>query len=196
MLMKILCRKSCPILFSIAILAPCAMAGEILLQVGDIEIEDGDTLIVSASDDERLKIQLTGIDAPEDRDNPKLAVDLKRTGLERERLLELGQAATQELNSIITSLAPLTLHFDPADRDRYGRIPGVLIDAKGNSVAENMVRNGYAIATGKKEPSNQPHSLTDLQQEAVNAGTGLWGNYPEASRRWAGIPAVTAPTPQ
>jgi endonuclease YncB( thermonuclease family) len=187
MLMKILCRKSCPILFSIAILAPCAMAGEILLQVGDIEIEDGDTLIVSASDDERLKIQLTGIDAPEDRDNPKLAVDLKRTGLERERLLELGQAATQELNSIITSLAPLTLHFDPADRDRYGRIPGVLIDAKGNSVAERMVANGYAIALKKGVPGELSQHFAQLQQEALDTGSGLWGLYPQASRRWAGL---------
>ena len=50
-------------------------------------VEDGDTLVVVAENQD-VRIQLLGIDAPEDVPNPKLQKDLERTKLAEEVLIE------------------------------------------------------------------------------------------------------------
>ena len=70
---------------------------ETLAVSGDaIQVEDGDTLLITFPDGVR-RVQLSGIDAPEDKENPKFAVDLKRTALAKDTLLELGATATGHL---------------------------------------------------------------------------------------------------
>ncbi len=162
------------------------MAEQLRLQASDIRVEDGDTLLVEHQG-QSYKIQLAGIDAPEDRENPKLTVDLKRTSLKRQQLLQLGAAASEHLRELIANNAPFTLYFDPLERDRYGRIPGDLIDQNDRSLAEMMVQQGYAIALLKGSRAKISTTLPKLQQQAINKQSGLWGEFPNLSRRWAGI---------
>ncbi len=161
-------------------------AAEKALTAEDIQVEDGDTLIVSL-DDRPLRVQLLGIDAPEDQDNPKFRVDLKRTGLDSETLLHLGQVASEQLRFLIHNNGPFRLYFDPERRDRYGRIPGDLVDASGESLAALMLDNGYAIALGSGLDEAMYRRLRLVQLQAFKEGRGLWGLYPDASHRWAGM---------
>ena len=163
-----------------------AQAEERLLQRDAIEVEDGDTLVIDF-DGTPVRVQLIGIDAPEDRDNPKFRVDLKRTGLNPERLRRLGRVATEQLRFLVDSRAPLTLQFDRQLKDRYGRMPADLVDAEGNSLAAMMIANGYAMPVTRNMPASVIHLLGALAREARTHDKGLWGLYPEDSRRWAGV---------
>jgi micrococcal nuclease len=172
------------LLLTLLLSSPLFAAERITLE-STIEVEDGDTLIIDI-DGQRTRIQLAGIDAPEDRDNPKFRVDLRRTRLEPEQLLPLGRVATEQLRFLIREQGPFILHFDPQRPDRYGRTPGDLVNAQGDSVAAQMVANGYAIPLGRGLPADLAHRLGALEARARDDAKGLWGLYPQAARRWAG----------
>jgi endonuclease YncB( thermonuclease family) len=162
-------------------LATAAWAVEYPLPPGALHVEDGDTLLVRI-DGQEQRVQLRGIDAPEDRDNPKLQRDLARTGMARERLLALGQMATAHLERLTRIGGPHTLHYDPAQKDRYGRLTGDLLDVRGRSLAESAVSAGYAIAA-----RDGTERFRTLQAQAQRESRGLWGLEAEATERWAGI---------
>ncbi|MEJ1343607.1 MAG: hypothetical protein RPU14_16295, partial [Candidatus Sedimenticola sp. (ex Thyasira tokunagai)] len=54
-----------------------ATAGQPQHQASLISVEDGDTLVVKIKGEEK-RVQLLGIDAPEDVENPKFTKDLQR----------------------------------------------------------------------------------------------------------------------
>ena len=64
------------------------------------KVEDGDTLVLDVGG-QSTRLQLLGIDAPEDVVNPKLEIDLKRTGLSEEALLKLGRQASNHLRELV-----------------------------------------------------------------------------------------------
>jgi len=147
------------------------------LEVRVVEVEDGDTLLVMLKG-EPTRIQLAGIDAPEDRPNPKFNLDLKRTGLPAETLLALGRHATAHLRGLAPPGTTVVLAGDLAARDKYGRIALEVKLPDGRSLNEAMVADGYARAL--HAPAYVP-----LQEEAMKSGKGIWGQAPEAARKWA-----------
>ena len=175
-----------PVLLLILAVPVSSFAEQRLLPFKDIQVEDGDTLIVNING-KTQRVQLTGIDAPEDIDNPKLQVDLSRTKLDKDRLLLLGKVATEQLRFLIKTEAPFILHFNPHKRDRYGRLPGDIVNSTGQSISALMIHNGYAVATTRSTKPELVKRLKPLQQKAQQEGKGLWGLYKEASRLWAGI---------
>ena len=180
-------KKYYPALLSMLLISASAISDERIVPLQDIAAEDGDTLTINL-DGKRQRIQLTGIDAPEDVDNPKLQVDIKRSKLNREDLLKLGQVATEQLRYLLKSQAPFVLYYNPQKRDRYGRIPGDIVNAKGESIAAQMISNGYAIVSRRSVPAALIERLLPLQQKALQQQRGLWGLYPQNSRRWAALP--------
>lgn len=167
-----------------------SLAEQRLLPESDIQVEDGDTLVVNIKG-KTQRIQLTGIDAPEDIDNPKFQRDLSRTKLEKDKLLALGKIATEQLRFLIKTEAPFILHYNPHKRDRYGRLPGDIVNAKGESISALMIDNGYAAVIIRSTRPELVKRLQPIQLKAQQNGKGLWGLYSEASRLWAGI--KTAP---
>lgn len=152
-----------------------------------IQVEDGDTLSVTF-DGKPLRIQLIGIDTPEDRDNPKLRVDLKRTGLTAEVLRPMGESATRLLRFLIDTQGPVfLLDYRPDQPDRYGRIPGDLRGlSQTDSIAEQMLSDGYAVVIGRGLPPQRAEALKTRENQARKTGRGIWRLYPEVSRAWAG----------
>ena len=178
--------KSSFLCFSLLALPLGSLADERLLPLSDIQVEDGDTLILQI-DGETQRIQLIGIDAPEDVENPKLKVDIARTKLTSEKLLALGEVATQQLRFLINNNAPFILHYNPDKRDRYGRLPGDIVNSTGQSMSVLMINNGYAIVTIRSTDTDLIQRLKPLQQKAMDEGKGLWGLNSEDSRLWAGV---------
>jgi len=167
-----------------------ASAEERLLPMGSMQVEDGDTVLIELDGDE-LRIQLEGIDAPENEDNPKLQRDMERTGLAQAKLLSLGRMAKEYLRRVIEVGKPHTLHYEPNKRDRYGRIPGEVKDTTGRSISAQVIKGGYAIASARSAPE-RANEYKALQTEAMNASQGLWQLEAEAARLWAGTESSAA----
>lgn len=143
-----------------------------------IGVEDGDTLVV-AIDGREKRVQLAGIDAPEETANPKFRLDLQRTGMGEETLLALGRAATSHLCSLAKEGDRLTLKGDLQQQDKYGRISLEVINSRGNSLNRLMVEQGYARAL-----PDAPAEWRQLEQQALARSAGIWGQMPQAARSW------------
>ena len=151
-----------------------------------MDVEDGDTLLVEI-DGTQERLQLAGIDAPEDSENAKLQRDVDHSGLAKAALLRLGQAATEHLRSLVVSGDQLKVIGQLGKRDRYGRITAQVSDRQGRSVGEQMVRDGYAVALRRHVADAALKArLTELETAAVAAHTGLWGNERNNAFAWSG----------
>jgi micrococcal nuclease len=122
------------------------------------EIVDGDTVQVSLGG-ETEPVRYIGIDTPES--NPDLPYEC------------FGHEA-DELNRRLVGGMQVRLLFDDERRDRYGRLLAyVYVDDL--FVNAQIVRRGYA-RTLAIEPNTDHAALFDrLEQDAANAGRGLWG---------------------
>ena len=174
---------------AVVLLFPLQIKGdEMLLSAGDIEVEDGDTLRVTLGG-EIKRVQLVGIDAPEDRENPKFMADKKRTGLDFNTLLSLGIMASDYLRKQLSREESFKLHYQPERVDRYGRMPGELMTQEGLSINKQMVIDGYAIPT-KSESTSGLQDYAGLQEQSRQKRAGLWGLLPGPTRLWADLPVA------
>jgi endonuclease YncB( thermonuclease family) len=173
------------LLLATTLVTGVAIAGESRVDPQSVEIEDADTLLVEV-DGSRYRVQLVGIDAPESARNPKLQRDVERTGLAAGRLLALGARADAGLRELLPSFRPYRLVFEPASADRYGRVPGDLLDATGRRLSERLVSAGLALplpgADGKVDPA-----LAAAADGARDAQWGLWSGDPQAFAAWADL---------
>ncbi|WP_456372048.1 thermonuclease family protein [Thiolapillus sp.] len=149
-----------------------------------IEIIDADTLRVSVSG-KPVQLQLKGLDAPEDTDNPKLDFDQERTGLSREALLEMGRAATAHLKTLIKPGQQISTPVDLENRDRYGRFTAVVYTEGEVSLNERMVRDGYAHPL-KPEKLEKPlrQRLEQAWAAARKNQSGLFTSHPREFETW------------
>jgi micrococcal nuclease len=151
-----------------------------------ISVEDGDTLVVEIEGSQE-RVQLIGIDAPEDVDNAKLQRDLQNTGLAKETLLQLGQTATAHLKSLLSDVKTVGLEADLSKRDRYGRIPVIAHTPEGSSINELLVADGYAVVLGRYPLDPElKQRLIEAENGAVNQPRGLWSTHPAETRSWSG----------
>ena len=166
------------------IILPQANAAEASFVVQSIE--DGDTLLVEL-DGQAQRIQLLGIDAPENVDNPKLKHDIEKSGLDKAVLLALGQAAAEHLSTLVAPGDRVALSGDLENKDRYGRILAQVSNRHGQILGEAMVQAGYAIALPRNQfPEQQDYlrRLDRLERFARKANNGLWGSHSEQVRAW------------
>jgi micrococcal nuclease len=149
-----------------------------------LEIIDGDTLRVSVSG-KPVQLQLKGLDAPEDTDNPKLDFDMNRTGLSREALLDLGKAATAHLKSLVRPGQQISTPIDLENRDRYGRFTAVIYTGSESSVNETMVRDGYAHPL-KPDTLEKPlrQRLEQAWKDAREQQSGLFRSHGKSFGTW------------
>jgi len=164
-------------------LAGMAWAEPQQVVAASVQLEDADTLLVDAAGGS-YRIQLPGVDAPESTMNPKLQRDIQRTGLDAETLLGLGRAADEGLRGLLDEFTPYVLEFDPDRRDKYGRVPGDLIDAEGRRLSVRLVESGYAIPM-PTTPSAQPLPLDAALAGAMGERRGLWGSHADVFAAWA-----------
>ncbi len=158
------------------------------IESADMRIEDGDTLEVRSAGNWD-KFQLYGIDAPENRENPKFKVDLQRTGLQHETLLSLGIMASGHLRDLVKRSGRVELQYEAGDVDRYGRLQGWVRDVNGTSLNFTMVADGFAIVT-LENGAPLAGQWRKAQQAALDGKQGLWGLLREPAMRWANLPAA------
>ena len=161
-----------------------ASAGSVTLVVD--KIEDGDTLVTQI-DGNTARLQLSGIDAPEDAENAKLKRDVQTSGLETGVLLALGAAATQHLATLVKPGDRIQVEGALDKPDRYGRIPVMIYDTKGRAINDAMIEDGYAVALryGKLD-GDLKSRYEGMEAEAIAARRGLWGKHRADALAWNG----------
>ncbi len=122
-------------------------------------VADGDTVIATLQTPGRglqatERIRLVGIDCPESRQRP------------------WGPRATARLRQLVDG-RPVTLEVALQSRDRYGRLLAA-VWLERTLVQEVLVREGLCLTV--TVPPNVQHAdrLRRAQQEARQAGRGLW----------------------
>jgi micrococcal nuclease len=136
-----------------------AAAAEHIVQITGkvVGVTDGDTVTLR-TEDQTLKVRLTGIDTPE-RGQP------------------FGTRAKQALSGKVFGK---TILLNSSGEDRYGRTLGeIMLD--GSSINEWLVREGMAWWYERYAPTET--RLRDAQQEAQQARRGLWAD-PEPVPPW------------
>ena len=157
-----------------------------------LQVEDGDTLVIDLNGTP-TRVQLLGIDAPEDIANPKLMGDTGRTGIGADLLLELGRLATSHLRQLISPATKVNVEGDLKRSDKYGRIPVIVsLPGEEHSLNAAMVRQGYAITLNAPLIADGvPAELLQLEEQARREPTGLWKSKPELMQAWSGRSAST-----
>ena len=114
-----------------------------------IWIHDGDTVTINAKNGTWFKVRLWGIDAPE----------LDQPG-GKEAMLELIQLIGRK-----------TVTVSVKDRDRYGRIVGV-ITYRNRDINREMIQRGHARYYKQYAPDQKVYA--DAEQTAKEKKEGLW----------------------
>ena len=118
---------------------------------GPARVVDGDTLEIAGQ-----RIRLHGIDAPESR-------QWCRIGMAE---VECGKKATKALRRLI---AGNPVVCQERDVDRYGRIIAVCLNAEGQDVGAELVRQGWALAYRQFS-----QDYVGQEREAKAGKAGLW----------------------
>ena len=151
-----------------------------------LSIEDGDTLLVEM-DGRAQRLQLLGIDAPEDVANPKRHRDQQRTGLDSDTLIAIGRAATRHLQSLVPPGQAVTLEGDLTRQDKYGRVPVIAVNQGGRILNEAMVEDGFAVVLDRHPLDDEFRDrLRRHENTALAEGRGLWGAHRAAALAWSG----------
>lgn len=132
------------------ILASPAMAQTV---EGRASVIDGDTIDISGE-----RIRFNGVDAPESWQ--RCTADGKE--------YRCGKEAAFALDEWLAASRPTRCEF--VERDRYGRMVANCFRTDGASVADWLVRNGWALDW----PRYSDGEFADAQSEARGARRGVW----------------------
>ncbi|MBF0123034.1 MAG: thermonuclease family protein [Candidatus Omnitrophica bacterium] len=134
-----------------------------------INVYDGDTIKLSNGE----KVRFIGIDTPELHNNPKLAHDVKKLGIDAETIKKMG-ARSYEFTRDLLADHDVRLEFDTQSRDRYGRLLAYVYLDDGTFVNEEIIRNGYAYPMRIAPNTKHAADFKALYEKAQANKRGLW----------------------
>ncbi len=141
----------CRFLLVLSVLS-LAVAGNVFAWPGQVvSVTDGDTIKVLDPGGRQVKIRLYGIDTPEKKQ-------------------AFGQAATKHTANMI---AGKVVEIEVVDKDRYGRIVGIVLIG-GKNVNQELVRDGYAWVYKQYCKKQECREWQALEQAAKASRLGLW----------------------
>jgi endonuclease YncB( thermonuclease family) len=144
-----------------------------------VEVVDGDTIHVEIGG-ETYSLRYIGIDTPE-------------TVHPSEPVGWMGPEAS-EANSDLVGGKTVYLEKDVSETDKYGRLLRYVFLADGTFVNAELVRLGYAQVSTYPPDVKYQDLFLEMQQEAREAGRGLWGPTPTPPPTSTPVPATAAPT--
>ena len=137
-----------------------------------MRIVDGDTLVLRGQGTGPLpraptRVRLLLVDAPETAGPPEC----------------LAARASARLASLVPVGATVSVAGDRIPRDRYGRTLLRVWDAAGRDVGLELVRAGLATVLVVRPNARHAEAYRAVEQEAGQAGRGVWSACPESSER-------------
>ena len=162
--------KSCRIIAALITVLVIFPNLSIAAQFKVVRVYDGDS-ITAKTDEEKIKVRLVGIDAPE------------KSRKKREPGQPFSQKATKYLASLVLKKAITIKEYGT---DRYGRILG-LVFINGTNVNLEMVKAGFAeVYRGKHATGFDPKIYQYAEAEAKKEKRGMWvqGDKYISPREW------------
>jgi endonuclease YncB( thermonuclease family) len=138
-----------------------------------IKVVDGDTISVDIGG-ETYSLRYIGIDCPESGD-------------------WMSAEATQA-NRDLVDAKTIYLEKDVSETDRYDRLLRYVYLIDGTFVNAELVRLGYARASAYPPDTRYQDLFEEKQQEAKDAGRGIWGPTPTPVPVPTATPKPVAPT--
>lgn len=129
-----------------------SFAEDIILEGKIIHVADGDTVTLLTKDFQQFKVRLYGIDTPE-------------------KAQAFGNRAKQFTASKVGNK---TVTVKVYDRDRYGRLVGIVEADSGSSLNEELVKNGMAWVYDKYCRLHICKKWKEIEKEASKNDIGLW----------------------
>lgn len=143
------------------------------------EVVDGDTIKVSIEGQE-YTLRYIGIDAPETV-HPSKPVEW------------MGPEASTANKALVEGQI-VCLEKDVSEVDKYGRLLRYVY-VEGTFVNAEMVRLGYALVSTYPPDVRYQDLFLEMQQEARDAGRGLWGPTPTPTPIPTASPTPIGPSP-
>ncbi|HAI75543.1 MAG TPA: nuclease [Microscillaceae bacterium] len=136
----------------------------VLEQAYVLDVLDGDTLLVANQQHkEGVKVQLIGIDVPEEGENYS------------NRLEQLGRHATHYLRGILHHRTKIWLEYDRDKWDSYHRLQAyVYLPSSKRSINAELIRKGYAFARTKIPNTRYKDQFKQLEEKARRRRIGIW----------------------
>ena len=125
-----------------------------------VRVIDGNTIQVCCVFGDRVKVRYIGVDTPETH-HPMRGVE------------PYGMEAA-EANRKLVDGKTVRLEFDVQQLDKYGRTLAFVYLEDGTFVNAWLVENGYAMVMTVPPNVKYQELFLKLQQEAREAGRGLW----------------------
>lgn len=152
-----------------------ALADDIILE-GPFDVErvvDGDTIIIDYHGVSE-RVRLIGVDTPE-----SVHPDAARNS-------EFGETASAYTKEALTDQA-VYLEFDVEQRDKYDRMLAYVY-LGGEMFNKTLLRDGMAVLSTYPPNVKYVDDFTAIQEEARNAGSGVWEGYvaPKTSGAYLG----------
>ena len=140
-----------------AVLASPAGAGRGLTEARIVEVNDGDTVVITM-EGKSYRTRLIGINAPEMGQEP------------------WGRKAKKRLHELVTAAGGRVLvETDITKFDKYNRLLAYLWLDEKTLINELMLRNGYAVLFTIQPNSNHVDRLKKAQTAAREDHAGIWG---------------------
>lgn len=149
-----------PHLFAVAL----ALVAGLGLSAPVVRVVDGDTIRIRIGEQEEV-VRYIGMDTPETVD-PRRPVEV------------FGEAAAVKNRELVEGRV-VRLYFDVQRRDRYGRLLAYVCVGE-TFVNAELLRQGFALLMTVPPNIRFVEMFVRLQQEARDAGRGLWGLPPPA----------------
>ena len=123
---------------------------------------DGDTFWVLDKNNQRVKVRLIGIDAPE----AKTVFNKKKH--------PFGKVSKSYVDSLLTIHPYVKLTFDVDSLDQYGRTLAYVFFNDGTFLNEHLVRNGYATLMTISPNVQYEEFFYEAQSFARENKLGIW----------------------
>ncbi len=147
----------------VAFLAASAGVPQTLAQAGAlpssgkvVSVFDGDTVQLESG----IKIRYLAIDAPE---------------VAHEEPADCFADEAKKVNADWVLNRRITLKYDSAAVDAYGRLLAYVFLPDGRCVNREMLRGGYAFVYRTSEPLSRLDELLAIQRDAIRSKRGMWG---------------------
>ena len=155
----------------LTLLVSICNAGE-LYQAEIIKISDADSIWIRMQGI-KTKLNVIGIDAPEEFKSRKLRRDSKRCHIAQKHIRKLGRIATRFARSILSKGEIVKIKiYKRGKRQMYGAI----YLSNGRYYSEELVRQGYACVSDGVE-KKELNKLKELLDKAKKGKKGLWKKY-------------------
>jgi len=160
--------------------APTEMATPERTEAQVVDVVDGDTIKVQIAG-EVYTLRYIGIDTPETV-HPSKPVEW------------MGPEASAA-NLALVGGKTVYLEKDVSETDKYNRLLRYVYLTDGTFVNAELVRQGYAVSSTYPPDVKYQDLFVQMEQQARDAGQGLWGPTPEPPTATPEPPAATTASP-